>query len=306
MAPAFACSTPITASAKRWPLAIAKVFRWGLRLIGCDPSPSARSDSLRVRHSLPQGERESEFASRPCFTDAIVKRPSQRSAASFFDRPEVGRLPSSLRRSRKYRGRAGRRGLNRTHGPRRLTTSRLVEVLLSVFALATSADNPQVRQTQGVPRGVLVCSASVPGGRPFQASAFGEGTSRRSRTKRLEALTNLRATVAGGPRDRGSRRSPRLGPPGPCSASPPQVIPRPPLPASCLKMLIRHPSVTRRDTWNIIVIKAAVKPCRRRPTHYRADNPSAVISALRNWGNCINLILRRGTAGDAQACGRIV
>ena len=34
---------------------------------GSDPSPGARSDSLRARHPLPQGERGSAFAALPCY-----------------------------------------------------------------------------------------------------------------------------------------------------------------------------------------------------------------------------------------------
>src|SRR5512141_2199089 len=46
--------------------------------------------------------------------------------------------PYSNRRPSKNRGRAGRQGSSRTHGPRCLATSRLVEVL-PVFALAPGA-----------------------------------------------------------------------------------------------------------------------------------------------------------------------
>ena len=38
---------------------------------GSDPSPGARSDSLRVRHPLPQGERASEIVAPPC--DKLAK-----------------------------------------------------------------------------------------------------------------------------------------------------------------------------------------------------------------------------------------
>jgi len=55
----------------------------------------------------------------------------------------------------------------RTHGPRRLATSRLVEVLIV----------PQVRQTQGVPRAVFLgLLRSAPGGLTVSGAApFGRG-----------------------------------------------------------------------------------------------------------------------------------
>ena len=72
---------------------------------------------------------------------------------------------------KKNRGRAGRQGSNWTRGPRRLATSRLVEVLCAspcTLVRANRQSVPQVRQTQGVPRAVfLACSATLPGGRPF-------------------------------------------------------------------------------------------------------------------------------------------
>ena len=84
----------------------------------------------------------------------------------FFDRPEVGRLPTSFsafalrasadfaaRSRKKYRGRAGRQGSNRTHGPRHLATSRLVVLLRAQGAtqecIAASPPNPR-RPARGV------------------------------------------------------------------------------------------------------------------------------------------------------------
>jgi hypothetical protein len=85
---------------------------------------------------------------------------SQRSAALFLCGAGYavvfGREP---RRPEENRGRAGRQGSNWTRGPRRLATSRLVEVLCALpFALvrAKRQSGPQVRQTQGVPRAVFV------------------------------------------------------------------------------------------------------------------------------------------------------
>ena len=82
-----------------------------------------------------------------------------RSIARILYRPRVGRIP--IRRSRKYRGRAGRQGSRahsslrksaqtenaRTHGPRRLATSRLVEVSNN----SASPPNPR-RPARGVYR----------------------------------------------------------------------------------------------------------------------------------------------------------
>src|SRR5689334_25133601 len=68
---------------------------------------------------------------------------------------------TGLRRDKppaQYRGRAGRQGSNWTRGPRRLATSRPVEVLCASPAALVRAKRqgvPQVRQTLGVPRAVF-------------------------------------------------------------------------------------------------------------------------------------------------------
>ncbi len=72
-------------------------------------------------------------------------------------------LNSSPPLPEKYRGRAERQGPDRTRGPRRLATSRLVESI-----------KPQVRQVSGVPRAVFIgLLRSVPGSRPFILTTLG-------------------------------------------------------------------------------------------------------------------------------------
>ena len=102
------------------------------------------------------------------------------------------------------------------------------------FARAT-----QVRQSQGVPRAVFIgLLRMAPGGRTLSgATPFGTGA-----YPPLWTQLGVQWRAAGAPGHM------RLGPPGRFAASPSEsVIPRPPLPAPCLKMLYRHPSVTRRD-----------------------------------------------------------
>src|SRR6188472_4818479 len=60
------------------------------------------------------------------------------------------------------RGRAGRQGSKRTHGPRRLATSRVVEA----FVRAASPPNPRRPA-----RGVLGLLRTLPGGRPRHVRA---------------------------------------------------------------------------------------------------------------------------------------
>jgi hypothetical protein len=94
------------------------------------------------------------------FSDSLFKQPRQSSAALFLC--GVGYavvFGEDPHRPEENRGRAGRQGSNWTRGPRRLATSRLVEVLCALpFALvrAKRQSGPQVRQTQGVPRAVFV------------------------------------------------------------------------------------------------------------------------------------------------------
>jgi len=91
-------------------------------------------------------------------------------------------------------------------------------------------------QSQSVPRAVFIgLLRSAPGGLPFQATLLS-----------LSGLSG-RLTTARGPRGgrAGTSAAWTAGPARRISSR--AVIPRPPLPASCQKMLIRHPSVTRQD-----------------------------------------------------------
>jgi hypothetical protein len=85
---------------------------------------------------------------------------SQSSAALFLCGAGYAVVLEKIRIARKKnRGRAGRQGSNWTRGPRRLATSRLVEVLVCSPAALVRAKRqsvPQVRQTQGVPRAVFI------------------------------------------------------------------------------------------------------------------------------------------------------
>jgi hypothetical protein len=91
----------------------------------------------------------------------------QASSPVFFGRPRAGPLSSATTALEKYRGRAGHHWARWTHGPRRLATSRLVEVRIPAFFVKTG--EPQVRQSLGVPRAVFeVCSASPPVDLPFR------------------------------------------------------------------------------------------------------------------------------------------
>ncbi len=102
----------------------------------------------------------------------------------------------------------------------------------------------------------------APGGRTFQATFLTEaclstamGPDRcRQTCDRLPA-----PAITGAPwRAAGAPGHMRLGPPGLRIASPMRhVIPRPPLPAPCLKMLYRHPSVPRRDARIIRAVRRA-------------------------------------------------
>src|SRR6185295_12727028 len=81
--------------------------------------------------------------------------------------PGKARLPDLLPPA-PNRGRAGRRGSKRTHGPRRLATSRLVEVLVPRLSLwfersaKRAASPPNPRRPA---RGVLGLLRTLPGGR---------------------------------------------------------------------------------------------------------------------------------------------
>ena len=155
------------------------------------------------------------------------------------------------------RGRAGRQGSKRTHGPRRLATSRLVEVLCARLPLwfersakrAASPPNPG-RPARGVyrlaphpprwsapPREGETCCVTTP-------PSLGPGIRRHScdgSTVRLPAVTAPGVRI-------GTPEEARLGPPGPAPHLRCKVMSRPPLPAPRLETLIRRPSVTGRDT----------------------------------------------------------
>jgi hypothetical protein len=89
--------------------------------------------------------------------------PPRRASA---DRPRARGTP----RARTHRICAARRKQGaRTRGPRRLATSRLVEVRFPPSRCRATAGKPQVRQSDGVPRAVFeACSANVPGSRPLR------------------------------------------------------------------------------------------------------------------------------------------
>ncbi len=105
-----------------------------------------------------------------------VRRASQRSAALFLCGAGYAVVFGKIRIARKKnRGRAGRQGSKGTRGPRRLATSRLVEVLVPRLALwfersakrAASPPNPR-RPARGVYR---FAPQASPGGRFSFASA---------------------------------------------------------------------------------------------------------------------------------------
>jgi hypothetical protein len=128
-------------------------------------------------------------------------------------------------------------------GPRRLATSRLVEILITA-----SPPNPEASRA----RCLLGLLRIAPGGRTFQAPP-------RSKVRRLSTalvpkrcparLTVLAAIVSGACVACGWHAgTKRLGPPeGKVSAASPTPPPRPPLPAPRLETLIRHPSLPGRD-----------------------------------------------------------
>ena len=223
-----------------------------------ETSRSARL--LRMRSGKANGARAgfSQFAPRQALSPCFFAAPGTPSWWGIGCRacPVSGnKLPA---RPEKNRGRAGRQGSGahaglrkacankgaRTHGPRRLATSRLVEVLVS----AASPPNPRRPA-----RGVLGLLHAVPGGRsvrhalakelsvtlhPFEALA----------PQPAMLLTARRLTS----RQRGLRRA--AGTPGSCAAwtagweicaASPTPQSRPPLPAPRLETLIRHPSATR-------------------------------------------------------------
>jgi hypothetical protein len=140
------------------------------------PSPGACSDSLRMRHPLPAARGEgSECAARSCIhiaQPALAKAPPP----VFFGRRRVRPLSSAFALSgfgatsrppsNEYRGRAGHLWAQRTHGPRRLATSRLVE-----FGPSPRGEQGHRKSASpsGVPRAVFeVCSASPPVDVPFR------------------------------------------------------------------------------------------------------------------------------------------
>jgi hypothetical protein len=105
---------------------------------------SARISASSTRYGLP-GSRQ---------TNAIALFLCGAGCAVVLEKNRIAR--------KKNRGRAGRQGSNWTRGPRRLATSRLVEVLCAspcTLVRAKRQSVPQVRQTQGVPRAVFSRSA---------------------------------------------------------------------------------------------------------------------------------------------------
>jgi len=140
---------------------------------------------------------------------------SQRSAAPVLCGAGYAVLKSAsaaLRRT--SRGRAGRWGSDRTHGPRHLATSRLAEVRCPSFD-----GRPQVRQSHGVPRAVFLRFA--PHG-PRWASIVRRLAFRQGRQTTAWRPAAWAGRSACGLDRRAAQPHLRL-----------RVIPRPPLPAPC-------------------------------------------------------------------------
>ena len=139
----------------------------------------------------------------------------------------------------KARGRAGRQGSARTHGPRRLAASRLAEVRITA-----SPPSPMASRA----RCLIGLLRAAPGGRyRFRRFAFRRerlSTAMDPRWTRLPRLTRLRRHHHGAPWPAAGAGTARLGPPGGKKrAASPTLPPRPPLPAPRLETLIRHPSL---------------------------------------------------------------
>ncbi len=98
----------------------------------------------------------------------------------FFARPRVGPSPGrfALKGFRRRisgkpecRGRAGRQGSERTRGPRRLATSRLVEVRSRLRSFELRRASRKSAKSDGVPRAVFLGLLRIaPGGLTFQAT----------------------------------------------------------------------------------------------------------------------------------------
>jgi hypothetical protein len=183
--------------------------------------------------------------------------PSQRSAAPFLCGAGCAVVFGKIRIARKKnRGRAGRQGSNWTRGPRRLATSRLVEVLCaSPSALVRTVGKacrksakprasrarcfrfaPHPPRWSAPPREGETCCVTL---HRLWAQALG-GT---PVTGALSAYRPSRPPACGSARQkrRGLDRR-ALAPHLRC-----KVMSRPPLPAPRLETLIRRPSVTGRD-----------------------------------------------------------
>src|SRR6478752_3433493 len=150
------------------------------------------------------------------------------------------------------RGRAGRQGSKRTHGPRRLATSRLVEVLVprrvalvrAIGKACRKSAKPKASRARcfrlaphpprwsAPPREGETCCVTTP-------PSLGPGIRRHScdgSTVRLAAVTATGVRI-------GTPEEARLGPPGPAPHLRCKVMSRPPLPAPRLETLIKRPSV---------------------------------------------------------------
>ena len=123
----------------------------------CSKTVARWSQVLPVRACHPVQQALQDSAPSPSAIARILYRGPGQARLSY-------RPPSpltGLRRDKppaQYRGRAGRQGSNWTRGPRRLATSRPVEVLCASPAALVRAKRqgvPQVRQTLGVPRAVF-------------------------------------------------------------------------------------------------------------------------------------------------------
>ena len=146
---------------------IASARLWGARARrdSCRHSGTAagRTRNPDARTELPSGFRVRWLSLAPrndrINTIHFSSSPGHSSAALFLCGAGYAVVLERDRIARKKnRGRAGRQGSKWTRGPRRLATSRLVEVLCASPAALVRAKRqsvPQVRQTQGVPRAVF-------------------------------------------------------------------------------------------------------------------------------------------------------
>ncbi len=217
-----------------------------LSALPCRPGFRVRSPALAPRND----ERGSQRSAAPVGLVGAGCRPLRRPPA--LDKENRGRAGrqgsgahSSLRGVRKQKCSDPRASApHDTEACRNGPASRFKR-----FARAT-----QVRQSQGVPRAVFeACSARSPVVGPYsryarwgctaicppyEALALGQRSS--DENAGIPAVGGLGARQARRETSGLDRRActPHLR----CT-----VIPRPPLPAPCLKMLYRHPSVTRRD-----------------------------------------------------------